>query len=139
MPQTGLPDAATTVEVMQLAGAANVGLMLDTWHLLRGGGTVADIQALPPWSLRGVQLNDRLADASQPSDTGYAVSERLLPGEGDAPLGELVRAIVHNTPTVPIEVEVFNSTLASVAPENAAARVAAALKSWRANLPPLGI
>jgi 4-hydroxyphenylpyruvate dioxygenase len=112
-----------------LSGASNVGLMLDTWHLLRGRGSTKDIRRLPGGSIAGVQISDRPVDAPQSSST--AVSERLLPGEGAAPLGELVSAILENSPSVDMEIEVFSSELAVLSPDRAGARVARALEAWR--------
>jgi hypothetical protein len=54
------------------------------------------IRHLPGGSIAGVQIGDRPVDAPQSSST--AVSERLLPGEGAAPLGELVSAILETPP-----------------------------------------
>ena len=83
IPETSLASVAATAKIVQLCGAANVGIMLDTWHLLRSGGRAEDIRALPAGSLAGVQLNDRRADAVE-SPRG-SVSDRSLPGEGAAP------------------------------------------------------
>jgi sugar phosphate isomerase/epimerase len=129
MPGTSLPTAATTAMIVQLSGAANVGLMLDTWHLLRAGGDAKDIRALPAGSLTGVQLNDRRADATEPSRG--EVSSRSLPGEGAAPLGEIIQAILDNTPQVSIEIEVFSPELAALSPAAAAERVAHAAARWQ--------
>jgi sugar phosphate isomerase/epimerase len=79
--------------------------------------------------LTGVQLNDRRLDATEVSHG--EVSSRSLPGEGDAPLGEIMQAILDNTPGVSIEVEVFSPELAALSPAAAAERVARALKCWQ--------
>jgi sugar phosphate isomerase/epimerase len=138
MPDTSLPDAATVVHIVQLTGAPNLGLMLDTWHLVRSGGCAADIGALPSGSLRGVQLNDRRADAIKKPGTEHSVSERSLPGEGDSPLQDIVRAIVANTPAVDIQLEVFSSALANMSTAEAAATAAGALRRWHSSLGPIG-
>jgi sugar phosphate isomerase/epimerase len=132
MPGTSLATAASCARIVQLSGASNVGLMLDIWHLLRAGGGAKDIHALPPGSLTGVQLNDRRADATEPASG--EVSSRSLPGEGDAPLAELVQAILDNTPDVSIEVEVFSPELKALSPGAAGERVARALARWRRTL-----
>lgn len=129
MPGTSLATAASTASIAQRCGARNVGLMLDIWHLLRGGGSADDIRTLPMGSLAGVQLNDRRADAAELSPG--EVSSRSLPGEGDAPLGEIMQAILSNTPQVSIEVEVFSPELAAMSPAAAAERVARAVARWR--------
>ncbi len=132
MPGTSLATAADAAMIVQLSRATNVGLMLDIWHLLRGGGDANDIRALPPGSLTGVQLNDRGTDASEPARG--EVSSRSLPGEGNAPLAEIMQAILDNTPRVPIEVEVFSPELAALTPAAAGKRVAHALARWQRSL-----
>jgi sugar phosphate isomerase/epimerase len=132
MPGTSLATLASSARIVELAGAANVGLMVDIWHLLRAGGDAADIRLLPPGSVRGVQLNDRRADATEPPRG--EVSSRSLPGEGDAPLAELMQAILDNTPDVSIEVEVFSPELAALPPIAAGERVARALARWQRTL-----
>ena len=129
IPETSLASLAATAKIVQLSGAANVGIMLDIWHLLRSGGRAEDIRALPADSLAGVQLNDRRADAIQAPRE--AVSDRSLPGEGAAPLREIVQAILDNTPGVSIEIEVFSSELAALSPMAAGERVARALAAWQ--------
>lgn len=129
MPDTSLATAADAAKIVQLSGAANVGLMLDTWHLLRAGDGAKEIRALPAGSLIGVQLNDRRADATQ-APPGE-VSERSLPGEGAAALSEIMHAILANTPGVCIEVEVFSAELAALSPAAAARRVAHAVADWQ--------
>lgn len=133
MPGTGLHTAASTANIVQLSGAANVGLMLDVWHLLRGGGGAQDIRELPAGALAGVQLNDRRAGAAELSHG--EVSSRSLPGEGDAPLAEILWAILDNTPGVSIELEVFSPELAALPPAAAGERAARAVARWQQALP----
>lgn len=128
IPGTSLPSVGVAAQVVRLAGTSNVGIMLDTWHLLRSGDSAQNIRALPPGSMRGVQLSDR-TELLQSLDG--PVSERSLPGEGSAPLRDILAAILDNTPGVSIELEVFSSELARLPPVEAARRVAKALATWR--------
>jgi sugar phosphate isomerase/epimerase len=132
IPETSLANLPDTAKIVQLCGAGNVGIMLDIWHLLRSGGLAADIRALPPRSLTGVQLNDRRANAT-PASLG-TVGDRSMPGEGDAPLAEIVQAILDNTPSVDIEIEVFSEELAALSPVSAGERVARSLAAWQSSL-----
>jgi len=137
IPETGLPDLPATARLVQLCGASNLGIMLDIWHMLRSGGRAEDIQSLPSGSLSGVQLNDRRAEsARQPRE---AVWDRSLPGEGAAPLKEIMQAILVNTPDVNIEVEVFSSELAALTPLEVGKRVAHAIVAWQRTLGSFGI
>jgi sugar phosphate isomerase/epimerase len=132
MPETSLANLPATAKIVQLSRAGNVGIMLDVWHMLRSGGLAADIRALPPLSLTGVQLNDRRANAI-PASLG-TVGDRSMPGEGDAPLAEIVQAILDNTPSVDIEIEVFSEELAALSPVSAGERIARSLAAWQRSL-----
>jgi sugar phosphate isomerase/epimerase len=129
IPETGLPNLRETLDVVRAAGESNCALLLDTWHLARSGGTLEDVRRLPPGTIGAVQLSDR---TPPPPGAPYVpMSGRDLPGEGQLPLCELVRAALANNRRVTAEVEVFSDELRSMSVEAAAARVAAAVKTWR--------
>lgn len=129
IPGTGLPDLASAQAVARSCGEPNCRITLDPWHLDRAGGSVEDIARLPPGSLAGVQLCDRLP---QPPGTPYVpMTGRLMPGEGRLPLAELVRSALANSPAISIEVELFNSELRKLTSDEIAARVASGVRAWR--------
>jgi sugar phosphate isomerase/epimerase len=129
IPGTGLPDLATAHAVARACGEPNCRVTLDPWHLDRAGGSVEDVVSLPAGSLAGVQLCDRIPE---PPGTPYVpMSGRLMPGEGQLPLYELVRAALVNSPGISIEVELFNSDLRRLTADEIAARVATGVKAWR--------
>ena len=133
MPGTTLPDLAAAAEIVRTCGEANCGVMLDTWHFARAGGVPADLDALAPDMLAGLQLSDR-----KPPDPGAAyvpMTGRLLPGEGDLPLARITAAAFANTPSLTAEVEVFSEELGALALDDAARRTADALAAWRASRP----
>ena len=132
MPETSLATLPATARIVRLCGAENVGIMLDIWHMVRSGGVAADIRALPPGSFAGVQLNDRRANVT-PAAVG-AVQDRSMPGDGDAPLAEILQAVLDNTPSVGIEIEVFSEELAALSPMSAGERVARSLAAWQGSL-----
>jgi sugar phosphate isomerase/epimerase len=80
-----------TIRVVKAAGRPNLKVMIDALHLFRSGGTCADIAAMDASLIGCVQLCD--APATPPADgdfAGEARGGRLLPGDGDLPLGQLV-------------------------------------------------
>lgn len=88
-------SAATIEDAAELAkasGASNVGILLDTLHLSRSGGSPASVAALPGELMLYLQLCD--APAGQPASDADCIAEargaRLLPGEGDLWLKELM-------------------------------------------------
>jgi sugar phosphate isomerase/epimerase len=111
-------------DAVYVAGDSGGGVMVDPLHLRRFGGTVDDVRRIDPRLLLFYQLCDAtLAPATglarppvlprnQPSDIDdlqfEARAARLLPGEGELPLTELVAAL---PPTIPVSVEAPNLAL----------------------------
>jgi sugar phosphate isomerase/epimerase len=132
VPNTGLPDLAFTQAVLQACGEPNCAIMLDVFHLDRSGGTVDDVRRLPPEAIAGIHLSDRVPP---PPGSRYEPQRgRLLPGEGQLPLGELVEAALNNSPRAYLEIEVLNHELAALPPDDVAGRLAAAARRWVASL-----
>jgi sugar phosphate isomerase/epimerase len=73
------------------ASSANVGIVVDAHHLVRVGGTAADLQALEPGLIRYIQVCDGPASVTPDEQRVEATFERLYPGEGAFPLVELLR------------------------------------------------
>jgi sugar phosphate isomerase/epimerase len=126
IPASGIPDLATALAIVTGTGATNAGVLVDTWHLSRSGGTVADLLAAPAGTLTAIQLSDRRTTASE--GTYVPMSDRLLPGEGDLPLAAIVEAIRANTTDPIVSIEVFSSVLAALPPSEAASRAGDAIR-----------
>ena len=78
-------------------GAANLGFGICPMHLVRSGGTAADIAALDPDILFYGQLND--GHGLHVSEAYFdEVHDRQLPGKGDFPLADIVRALPASAP-----------------------------------------
>ncbi len=83
-----------TVALLEKAGRPNAGVVIDTLHLSRSGGTPADVAALAPERLAFVQLSDAVADSPKFEELAYeARNDRLLPGEGALWLHELMHVL----------------------------------------------
>lgn len=82
MPFSNIPTLKAGLEVVERAGHPNAGLMIDLWHVLRGGGTYEEIAELPLDVVKGVELNDA---AAEQVGTGLddTILRRRLCGEGD--------------------------------------------------------
>jgi len=89
-----LEDAHRIVSTTQ---RENLGICLDALHFFRSGGTVGDLAHVDPAILACVQLCD--APALAPEDLALeARYDRQLPGDGDLPLDDLVRALPADLP-----------------------------------------
>jgi sugar phosphate isomerase/epimerase len=136
MPETAIPDLAAALRLREAVAAPNVGVCVDTWHLARTGGGLADIRALPRGAIMEFQINDRDPDTPlSDATTGWRPNDRKLPGHGQLPLVETILAVEANAPGLPVNVEVFSEALRSLPPDQAAARVADAMRALLAKLP----
>jgi sugar phosphate isomerase/epimerase len=123
LPDSAIPDLAAAERIVAAVAAGNLGVMFDTWHFARTGGTVQQLAALPQGVIGGVQISDR---REPPAGTVYApMSGRLLPGEGELPLGEMLEVLLAADPRRTVGVEVFCDELRALPAEAVAARVAA--------------
>jgi sugar phosphate isomerase/epimerase len=122
LPWSGIPDVATAWRVVEGAGRANGGLLVDTWHHLRGAADDAALRAVPGDRVFVVQVSDAPADPEGPymEDT---MLRRRLPGEGALDLVGFLRTLEAMGVDCPISVELFNPEFQAL-PAADAARLA---------------
>lgn len=103
----GCASLRRALQLVRRVGLPNVGVAVDPLHLVRTGGTVAELAAVPP----GLIAHAQLCDGAHATVTGSYLAEamdRLAPGEGVFPLRELMRALPGMTP---LDVEVPSRAL----------------------------
>lgn len=132
VPDSGIRTIGEAGEIALASGEANCKVHLDTWHLARSGGSAETVRQLRAGLVGAFQLSDRREPA--PGTAYVPMTGRLLPGEGELPLGEIVAAALANSPDLTIEVEVFSEELGAMAADDAAQRVANAVADWRAGV-----
>lgn len=112
MPWTAVPDLNAALRIVESAGRANGGVLVDALHYDRSATTLEQIAALPRARVNYVQFCDG-PDPYDPSDEGLiavARGARLLPGEGGIDLIGLARVIPEG---VTVSVEVPHRALAT--------------------------
>jgi sugar phosphate isomerase/epimerase len=95
---SGIASMAAAHEIVARSGHTNAGILLDTWHLVRG----PDAGRLDPGaidSVVAVQVSDP-APVPGPNLRDECMADRWLPGA-------VSRAILAQLPDVPVEIEVF--------------------------------
>jgi sugar phosphate isomerase/epimerase len=118
------------LQVMSLAGGENMGLVIDALHLVRSGGSVDAVAALPPGAVAVAQLCDAPATAPPPGELPTEARERRLqPGEGGLPLHALLDALEDG---VPLSLEVPHPTFPGMRYAERAARAMTALDAFLA-------
>jgi sugar phosphate isomerase/epimerase len=102
MPFSQVKTLQQARRIAAVAETRRPALLVDSLHLFRSGGTIADLAALDPSWLAFAHLAD--GPAHPPADLRReGRTARLLPGEGELPLADFVAAL---PPGLPIEVEV---------------------------------
>ena len=124
---TGCKDLDSAVAA---ASSAGVAVLVDTLHLFRSGGDAGQLRTavsqhgadLFPY----LQLCDALA-APPPHDRlrDEAIEDRILPGEGELPLAEVLQSL---PATTPVAVEAPTTTLSALSPRERAARTMGAIR-----------
>lgn len=131
LPIFSIDTLAAALDVVTKAQYANGAVLVDTLHLARSGGTPDDLRTVARERLPYVQIADAPAAAPDPSPAGLreeALHGRLLPGDGELPLGELLAAV----PDVPMSVELRSRRLMTDYPDpsDRAAVVLSATKAF---------
>ncbi len=127
LPESAIPDLPTAQRIVSAVGASNLGVLFDTWHYVRRGGTPAGLAALPPGLISGLQISDRI---EPPPGAAYTpMGGRLLPGEGELPLAALLEALFAHSPGLTVGVEVFSDELRGLPAPEVARRVAASTRA----------
>jgi sugar phosphate isomerase/epimerase len=129
IPYTAARTLADAVRLVRRTGQPNAGILIDSLHLDRSGGTPDDIRAVEPGLIHFVQICD--APALRPSSPdglkNEAINGRLFPGDGALPLFEFIDALPAN---VEIECEFPNAALVGVSPAEKARRAGGALRTF---------
>jgi sugar phosphate isomerase/epimerase len=115
-PYPFVSSMADANELLEAAGAANVGLILDSYHWHAAGDTLDTIRQTPARRLVALQIND----AKPRPRFQLTDDDRLLPGEGVIPLPEWLMAVDDTGYDGFVGVEVLGKRLANADSEAAA-------------------
>jgi sugar phosphate isomerase/epimerase len=108
-PGTTVGDITAGVAARKHVGRPDFQLLIDTMHLVRSGFGVADLTALEPGSIGYAQLSDTTLQPRIDNYMQEATFERMVPGEGELPLRDIVDAL---PPDIVIGLEVPRLSLA---------------------------
>lgn len=128
LPWSPIANITQGLEIVKIASRPNGGLMFDTWHHFRSGGTSAEIRQLPRGAIAAIQSNDAPRQPVVADILTETLSARLLPGEGDMDLVGNIQAWDSIGTTAPVGVEVFSSELDKLPPKEAARLAAEATR-----------
>lgn len=135
IPMWAIPDLATAWQIVSETGCSNAAVMVDSWHFFRGRPDLELLEAMPPGSIRTVQLADAPLKAADPDLFAECLRFRRVPGEGDLPLERFVDILARKGGITSIGPEVFADELDGVTAAVAAGRVADACRTLLAGTP----
>lgn len=109
VPTLPVGDVPTALAAVEHVGRPDFQLLIDPMHVTRSGCGPSDLAAIDPARVGYAQLNDTTL---QPTIANYmeeAMYERLAPGEGELPLGQIIEVL---PPGLVFELEVPQRALA---------------------------
>ena len=121
MPFANVDTLEGALEMVRGAGAANGGIILDTWHVAKLGIPCEQVARIPREYLLGVELNDGTYKApwSLHEDT---INHRRLCGEGEFDVRGFIAAAERAGYRGPYGIEVLNAEMRSWPLEKLATR-----------------
>lgn len=109
VPGLTVGDLPTALAALRHVARPEFRLLIDTMHLVRSGSGAADVAAIDPDHIGYAQLNDTTLRPRCDNYMEEAMFERLVPGEGELPLRDILSAL---PPGIVIEIEVPRRSLA---------------------------
>ncbi|QNJ95109.1 sugar phosphate isomerase/epimerase and 4-hydroxyphenylpyruvate domain-containing protein [Mycolicibacterium fluoranthenivorans] len=113
-----IDDYRRAWRVVELAAHPNIGVCLDSFHVLSRGHDPSEIEDIPGDKIFYLQLAD--APALSMDVLSWSRHHRLFPGEGSFDLAGFVRHTLAAGYTGPLSLEVFNDTFRQTDPGHTA-------------------
>lgn len=115
-------NLSTLAEVLYVAAAANhpdACVLLDVYHLYKGGSDFSNIGLVPGAKMHCLHMNDYPAE---PPRAQIADKDRVYPGDGVAPLSMILRTLSQGGFNGTLSLELFNRTYWQQPPAEVAKR-----------------
>ena len=132
LPMLGVRTLDEALSIVAAADHPTLGVLIDSLHLERSGGTIDSLMGVDRRLLPYLQICDApaiLDDLSVAGRLHEALEGRLLPGDGALPIGPLLRAV----PEVPLSFEIRSAALRAAYPNPLARARAVAAAAARLN------
>ena len=107
MPWSNVADLETAVSIVAGAARSNGGLLLDIWHIGRGGIAYSDIATIPPGLVHYVELDDADTEihGSLLEDT---LNHRRFCGQGALDVSAFLQAVLDQGYDGPFGIEIIS-------------------------------
>ena len=121
LPFSMLPNLGAALEMAAAADAANGGLLVDIWHVMRSGGTMEEVAQLPARFIIAAELCDATM-AMQGEISEDTMRHRKLCGEGEFDVPGFIRAMGRAGYDGPYGVEILSDAFRQLPLAQAARR-----------------
>lgn len=115
VPGLTIGDLPAGLAAAEYVGRSEFRLLVDTMHLMRSGSGASELAAVDRGRIGYAQLNDTTLRPRMDNYLEEAMFERLVPGEGDLPLRDILAALPADI-VIEIEVPQRSLALAGVSP-----------------------
>jgi sugar phosphate isomerase/epimerase len=129
-----ISDLPTALAAIRHVGRRDCRVLIDTMHFGRTGARISDLAALDPELIGYVQLCDAPLVPLIKDYMEEAMFERMVPGEGELPLREILAALPRNR-VIGLEVPLRREADAGVGPKQRMGRCVEAARTILAQLP----
>jgi sugar phosphate isomerase/epimerase len=102
-----IDSAPVAVELIEMAGRPNIGLCVDSWHVMRGRG-LDPLRGLDPAMVAAIQIDDGPLVPTLPDYIPDCLHYRCPLGEGEFPLREFLSLLPADAP---LSVEVIDDDM----------------------------
>jgi sugar phosphate isomerase/epimerase len=92
-PFSNVPTIALGRAVVEGADQPNGGLLLDIWHIVRGGNSFEDVAKIPARFIGAIELDDADAHLGDRSIWDDTIHHRKLPGDGGLNVKAFIKAV----------------------------------------------
>ena len=113
VPKNSVRTYAHAMEIVERTGADNVGLLVDTWHHFAGGSKPEEL--LGPGSEKIFTVH--IGDAPDKAPLTLRRNECIWPGDGAAPIPEMLRNLKKVSYDGIVSVEIFDQGVQAMDPE----------------------
>jgi sugar phosphate isomerase/epimerase len=93
MPTSQVRTLDDAVAFISRAGMSHVGMQVDVFHVMNGGGSISGLSRIEPALIRGAQISDGMLGLSFEEYARTMITHRLPPGEGEFPLAQFLAAL----------------------------------------------
>jgi len=115
MPGLPVANLAAAVAVINQVNRPHFWLLVDCMHLMRSGGSAAELAALDPAMIGHIQLCDAPLKGDMTRYAMEAKCERMVPGSGELPLADILRSLPRDV-VVSLEVPMLAKATAGIGP-----------------------